>query len=94
MESVRSPLASVPPCGRGFSRYRDLRSDVVVGTNANYNSLQASLTKRLSDNRFFGSTYFTLGYTYGKSLDNESGFRDRDSRVPYYKLAAVLRPFG
>src|SRR6266705_3004044 len=31
--------------------------------NANYNSLQASLTKGLSETGFFGRTYFTLGYT-------------------------------
>ncbi len=52
--------------------------------NANYNSLQASLTQQLSDNRIFGTSYFKLAYTYGHSLDNSSGFRERNSRVPYY----------
>lgn len=32
--------------------------------NANYNSLQASLQKRISDLRFIGTTYFTLAYTF------------------------------
>jgi hypothetical protein len=50
---------------------------------ANYNSLEASLTKRVGDSRI-GTTYFTLGYTYGHSIDNASGFRNRDSQVPAY----------
>jgi hypothetical protein len=51
---------------------------------ANFNSLEASLTKQNGENRIFGNTYFTLGYTYGHSIDNSSGFRNRDSQVPYY----------
>jgi hypothetical protein len=51
---------------------------------ANFNSLEASLTKQNGQNRMFGNTYFTLGYTYGHSIDNSSGFRNRDSQVPYY----------
>jgi hypothetical protein len=51
---------------------------------ANYNSLEASLTKQPSETRFLGTTYFTLAYTYGHSLDNASGFRNRDSQVPFY----------
>ena len=31
-----------------------------------------------------GNTYFTLAFTYGHSLDNASGFRNRDSQVPAY----------
>jgi len=51
---------------------------------ANYNSLEASLTKQPGETRFFGTTYFTLAYTYGHGLDNASGFRNRDSQVPFY----------
>src|SRR6266436_1008792 len=51
---------------------------------ARYNSLQASLTKGLSEAGFFGRTYFTLGYTWAHSIDNASGFRNRNSRVPFY----------
>jgi carboxypeptidase family protein len=51
---------------------------------ANFNSLEASLTKQNGENRILGNTYFTLGYTYGHSIDNSSGFRNRDSQVPYY----------
>jgi hypothetical protein len=53
-------------------------------TFANFNSLEASLTKQVSDNRYVGTTYFTLAYTYGHSIDNTSGFRNRSSQVPAY----------
>ena len=42
---------------------------------ANFNSLEASLTKQNGENRIFGNTYFTLAYTYAHSIDNASGFR-------------------
>jgi hypothetical protein len=53
-------------------------------SNANYNSLQASLTRRLLASPRLGTTYFTLAYTLGHSLDNTSGFRERNKRVPFY----------
>jgi hypothetical protein len=50
--------------------------------NANYNAMTASLTKR-TGNTTLGNIYFTLGYTYGHSIDNVSGFRQRnDGFVP------------
>jgi hypothetical protein len=51
---------------------------------ANFNSFEASLTKDNGSNRYIGNTYFTLGYTYGHSIDNSSGFRNRSSQVPAY----------
>ena len=52
---------------------------------ANYNSLEASLQKRLSSTKYFGDTYFQLSYTYGHSIDNTSGFRQQhSSEVPYF----------
>jgi len=53
-------------------------------TKASYNSLQASLTKQMSNTRFLGRTYFTLAYTWAHSIDNVSGFRQRNSEVPTY----------
>lgn len=53
---------------------------------ASFNSLEASLTKQNGENRIFGNTYFTLAYTYGHSIDNASGFRNRDSQVPAYSV--------
>jgi hypothetical protein len=52
--------------------------------NSNYNSLQASLQRRMSDNRYLGGSYFQLSYTYGKAIDNASGFRERGGYVPAY----------
>jgi hypothetical protein len=49
-----------------------------------YNSLQASLTKQANDNKF-GTLYYTLGYTFSKSLDNASGFLSGTSIVPFYQ---------
>ncbi len=53
---------------------------------ANYNSLEASLTKQVGESRFFGTTYFTLAYTYGKSIDTSSGFQNRNFQVPFYNI--------
>ena len=38
----------------------------------------------MGDVRYLGTTYFTLAYTYAHAIDNSSGFRERDSRVPFY----------
>lgn len=54
---------------------------------ANFNSLETSLTKQNGDNRIIGNTYFTLAYTYGHSIDNSSGFRNRSSQVPFYNIS-------
>ncbi len=53
-------------------------------SKANYNSLQSSLTKQVADSHLFGRTYFTLAYTFAHSIDNASGFRQRNSEVPSY----------
>ena len=51
---------------------------------ANYNSLETSLTKRMSGDHWYSSSYFTFGYTWSKSIDNASGFRNVNSQVPAY----------
>jgi Carboxypeptidase regulatory-like domain/TonB dependent receptor-like, beta-barrel/TonB-dependent Receptor Plug Domain len=51
--------------------------------NATYNALQASVTKQMSSSRL-GSTYFTFAYTFGHSIDNASGFRQRNSTTPSF----------
>lgn len=51
-------------------------------TMASYNSLQASLTRQVSDSHFLGRTYFTLAYTLAHSIDNVSGFQQRNFTVP------------
>jgi outer membrane receptor protein involved in Fe transport len=51
---------------------------------ASFNSMEASLTKQNGNNRIIGNTYFTLAYTWGHSIDNASGFRERDDEVSFY----------
>lgn len=53
-------------------------------SQANYNSLQASLTRQLAESRYIGRTYFILGYTWAHSIDNASGFQQRNFSVPTY----------
>ena len=53
-------------------------------TKASYNSLQVSLTRQIADTPSLGRTYFTFAYTYAHSIDNVSGFRQRNSSVPSY----------
>jgi len=52
-------------------------------SNANYDALQTSVTKRSGDTKL-GSTFFTFAYTWSHELDNASGFRERNSSVPFY----------
>src|ERR1022692_3175995 len=52
-------------------------------SNANYNALEASLTRQPKDSRI-GTAYWTLAYTYSHNLDNASGFAQRNISVPYY----------
>jgi len=51
-----------------------------------YNSMQASLTRQVTESRFFGTTYFMLSYTYSHNIDNSSGFRNRTWWVPAYNI--------
>ncbi len=52
---------------------------------SNYNALQTSLTKRVTNNAFVGNTFFTLSYTWSHEIDNGSGFRQtRSLQVPYF----------
>jgi hypothetical protein len=50
---------------------------------AKYNALQFDLTKRMS-NSTLGNTFFKLAYTWSHQIDNESGYRQRNTSVPYY----------
>src|SRR5579872_1984607 len=50
--------------------------------NANYNGFLASLTKQAGNVPHFGSSFFTLSYTWSHNLDNGSGFNQRSSLIP------------
>ncbi len=51
---------------------------------SHYNGLQASVQTKRPLTSMAGSFYGQLSWTYGRSIDNESGFRTGSSRVPYY----------
>ena len=52
-------------------------------SNANYNALEASLTRQPKSSKL-GTAYYTFAYTYGHNLDNASGFAQRNSQVTAY----------
>jgi hypothetical protein len=52
--------------------------------NANYNALEASLTREPKTSKL-GTVYYTFAYTYGHNLDDASGFKQRNSIVPAYQ---------
>jgi len=72
-------LYNTSPANAVFSNLLEFSN---VGT-ATYNSLQVNLTKRYSNSKI-GNTFYTFAYTLGHELDNVSGFRNRNSEVPYY----------
>jgi outer membrane receptor protein involved in Fe transport len=53
-------------------------------TNANYNGLLASLTKRETHMRYLGQVFFTFSYTWSHNLDDGSGFNSRNTSTASY----------
>jgi len=76
-----NPMINPPPGPCSFGSLPEFKNI----SNANYNSLQASLNRQLVDSQYLGRTYFTLAYTYAHSIDNASGFQQRSSNVPSYQ---------
>jgi outer membrane receptor protein involved in Fe transport len=66
--------------GDNFSYMNEFQN---VG-KANYNALEVNLRRDFSSMGGFGSSFFTIGYTWSHEIDNSSGFRERNSNVPYY----------
>jgi hypothetical protein len=52
-------------------------------SRANYNAGELKLRRNASMGSW-GSSFFTLGYTWSHEIDNVSGFRERNSVVPAY----------
>ncbi len=50
---------------------------------ANYNAAEVKLRRNASMGNW-GTSFFTLGYTWSHELDNSSGFRERNNGVPFY----------
>lgn len=81
-QNVNRVLWTQPGASSGDWSYTPTFANV---GHANYNSFQTSLKKQMSDNKYFGSSYFTIGYSWSKNLDNASGFRQSSVSVPYYQ---------
>ena len=52
--------------------------------NAHYHSLQLGVKREARRAPIIGNVGYQLSYTFSKTIDNASGFRARDSRVPTY----------
>ena len=81
VDASGNPSNNPPPGPCSFGSVPEFKNI----SNANYNSLQARLNRQPVDSRYLGRTYFTLAYTYAHSIDNASGFRQRNSTVPSYQ---------
>jgi Carboxypeptidase regulatory-like domain/TonB dependent receptor-like, beta-barrel/TonB-dependent Receptor Plug Domain len=56
--------------------------------NASYNALQTKLSKKAISTPILGTTYFTFSYTWAHSIDNSSGFRNRNFQIPFFQRNA------
>jgi outer membrane receptor protein involved in Fe transport len=78
-------LNAQPGVAPGTFTYADYFANV---GQAHYNSLALGLTKSSMQTKHFGSLAYQVSYTYGRSIDNVSGFRSSSSRVPTYDWGA------
>ena len=74
--------STCPPQYQDFGCFAQLPEFQNV-SHANYNAFEASLTRQ-PKNSPIGTVYYTFAYTYSHSLDNASGFRQRNYGVPFY----------
>ncbi len=79
--TINACLTQWGSCFAGMPEFRNV-------ADQNYNALEASLTRQPTATGRLGDTYFTLAYTYGHSIDNASGFRQRNSGTPTFNTNA------
>jgi hypothetical protein len=61
--------------------------------HSNYNGLVTSLTKRMGDTHGFGSTFFTLAYTYSKTMSDQDTYSGPGSQdISAYNLRQFYAP--
>jgi outer membrane receptor protein involved in Fe transport len=78
-------LNTQPGVAPGTFTYADYFANV---GQAHYNSMALGLTKRTMQTNHLGALTYQVSYTYGRSIDNVSGFRSSSSRVPTYNWGA------
>ncbi len=75
-----SPVTGARLYGSNFSYLSEFQN---IG-KANYNAMQAHLKRSFTSMGAFGRSFLDVSYTYSHEIDNESGFRERNSAVPFY----------
>jgi hypothetical protein len=61
--------------------------------HSNYNGLVTSLTKRMGETHGFGSTFFTLAYTYSKTMSDQDTYSGPGSQdISAYNLRQFYAP--
>ena len=53
-------------------------------SNASYNAMTVNLRRTVASLGDWGSLFYTLGYTWSHEIDNVSGYKERNYKVPYY----------
>ncbi len=75
-----SPATGARLYGSDFSYLSEFQN---IG-KANYNAMQAHLKRAFTGMGSFGKSFLDVSYTYSHEIDNQSGFRQRNSAVPFY----------
>lgn len=86
----RYPYFTDPNRGLTDNGFGPLPNNITNDGNSNYNGLLTSLTKRFSENRYIGTTFFTAAFTWSHNLDNGTGAVTTTSgNIPYYNHRAL-----
>jgi hypothetical protein len=84
------PYYNDPDLGLTDNGFSPLPNFTTNAGKSSYDGLLASLTKRFSDTRGIGTTFFTLAYTWSHNIDNGSGaVTTTAGNIPYYNYYAL-----
>jgi hypothetical protein len=90
LNAERYPYFNDPNRGLTDNGFGPLPSVITNDGAASYNGLLASLTKRFSQNRYIGTTFFTAAYTWSHNIDNGTGsLTSTSGNIPYYDHDAL-----
>ena len=67
--------------------FAQMSVDKSIG-DSNYEGLLTSLTKRLGDSRIFGRTFFTVAYTWSKTMSDQDAYRTNISSLNQHQFYA------
>ena len=90
LNAGRYPYYTVPGEGTTDNGFAPLPDFITNDGRANYNGLLSSLTKRFSDTKYIGTTFFTMAYTWSHNIDNGSGsITSSAGDIPFYDHNAL-----